>query len=214
MSSQGRAEEEDRDDIQVDDKFDDIKKAVKVYKKKLRGDRNELYSLDGVPSEDILRLYRTRVINWKFFFHRMKLLEQAEAEKESITVVEEDSGDEYDEEETLGSSHHSDSTSEVKGRTAMSTWMENFSLNSMPESFKTLPDPLGIIISPLPHGKILESNRLRPWRYKYFQVEVAEKLCIVTIEVTCKRGQATLYVSKEAQLPTSTMFDLKVTTTM
>ena len=66
------------DENPVVDNFDDIKKKAQKYKRKLRSERNQLYSLDGMKPEDFLRVFRTKVVNWRFFFKRMKLLEMAE----------------------------------------------------------------------------------------------------------------------------------------
>jgi hypothetical protein len=209
----------DDDDERVVDDFADIMKSVKVYKKQLKASRNELYSLDGMAPEDFLRLFRTRFVNWKFFFHRMKLLEQAEAD--ASIAVEDDDDDDVDDiplsilHMDLGSSSSSDAsessadTSPGKVHNHHHHHTDQHFLESLPESFRSQPDNRLVNLTPLPQGKVLSRNSLQPYQYKFFQIEVSEKFSNLTIEMTCKQGFACMYVSTTNTLPSSTIYDYK-----
>jgi hypothetical protein len=80
------------------------------------------------------------------------------------------------------------------------------SSQSFPTSLREISDPKSADIVPLPAGRVLKKQVVLPSAYKYYQLEVVDKNSIVTIEVRCRKGLASLYLSR-GYLPSSSLYE-------
>jgi hypothetical protein len=223
-------EEEDVDDVDDGqsplDPFQDIKYAVKKYRRRAEKQRKALFKTETfeVPTKDWMPVFRKGYADWQAFFTNEK--RKREIIEEIIQQIEED--DEFKLEKPqglvvpgsaaygglLGLQEESDEEGGAGIGIDGSVSSEGGSVFDQipPTLLQAIPQDYHRDILPLPYGKVMKKQIVFPNEIKFYQIEVTDANVVLTIELKCRKGLASGFLNYE-KLPTTVKYLYKISCT-
>jgi hypothetical protein len=194
-------EEEKQGLINAKNPFGDIDAAVKRFRKQQEEERTALFKtqVEEIHAADWTNIVRITQVDWNHFFAKqeakLELIKAIARESEDTMAASEEA------EEDAKSVCSSVSGSPVRGNTP------DLSTLGIPESLlQVLPDNAKESILPLPFGKVLHKQQATRGELRFFQIEVTEEDCVLTVELKCTSGFADLYASFN-KLPSTVKYE-------
>jgi hypothetical protein len=188
----------------ADDPFNDVNSRLADFRKEEEKRRKLLFTttLQEVPSNEWIRVFRTYTVDWdSFFANQDAMVELTEAVRQSELEYET---------HFLNKDPLKRATDMLSSTAATPVMSRNGSFGSGMSG--DWSEDTNIVVTLLPYGKILEHQKLRPGNYKYYKIEQKNALAQLTIEVQCTKGMADVYLSFQ-KLPSMSLHDKHVACT-
>ncbi|RYG70380.1 hypothetical protein EON64_00360, partial [archaeon] len=206
---------EEEDDKQLlrnrKEPFADLDAAIRKYRRRQEQVRTALFKtqVEEIRAADWTNVVKVAHADWDAFFGkqeaRLEMIKAIARDKESI------------EPEDTSMDRTLSSPESMKEKPAFSFLRASVAIPAdvlgIPKSLmEALPDDVKGSITPLPFGKVLRRQQVYPQALRFFQIEVVEDDCVLTVEIKCVKGLADMYIHCK-KLPSTVKYLQKVSCT-
>lgn len=192
--------------------FADIDAAVRKHRRRLEEERTQMFktAVEEIDAADWTSVVRVAGVDWAHFF------KSQEAKLDLIKAMAR-GPDSVPPPEDFSASNPAPSLPTRERVTSFNMLRASIAIPAdvlgVPKSLAVvLPTDVKASITPLPYGKVLRKQIIGGEELRFFQIEVSQEDCLLTIELRCSKGYADLYLSP-TRLPSTVKHSYKISAT-